>query len=90
MSIDGTMRVGDREVVEEASWRISGMVEHKVSARTYRIPFPGDFFFTCYATGTRVGLNVTRLINKNECHVEQDASGPKLAVGLLCPRRRRI
>ena len=41
-------------------------------------------------TRTRVGLNVTRLSNKNECHVEQDASGPKLALGLPCPMRRRI
>ena len=35
-------------------------------------------------------LHVYYLINKNECHVEQDASGPKLALGLPCPMRRRI
>ena len=33
MSIDGTLRVCDREVIEEASWRISCLVEHKLSAR---------------------------------------------------------
>ena len=41
MSIDGTMRVGDREVVEEASWRISGIVVHKLSARIFIVAVIG-------------------------------------------------